>query len=133
MELHDSLRAARKRTKISGAKLAEQLNMSAQAYRRYERGEVIPSATTILKLSEILRVSPTALMLTGGEEDEPQAPREEINQIDLDLREGQTLQIYIEANVVKSKPENDDTLRQENYAPKRYSPASDISKNIKKA
>ena len=133
MELHDSLRAARKRIKISGVKLAEQLNMSAQAYRRYERGEVIPSAITILKLSEILRCSPTALMLTGGEDDKPQAPRKEINHIDLDLQEGQTVQIYISVNVVKSKPEIDDTLRQENYAPKRYSPARDISKNIKKA
>ena len=43
MELHESIRAARQCAKFSGAKVAEMLGMSAQAYRRYERGEVVPT------------------------------------------------------------------------------------------
>ena len=70
MELHESIRKARQQAGVSGAKIAELLGMSAQAYRRYERGEVVPNATTILELAGILQCSPTALMQTGGVEEQ---------------------------------------------------------------
>lgn len=98
MELHESIRAARQRKKMSGAVVARHLDMSAGAYRRYERGEVVPSATTIIELAALLDCSPTALMLTGGLEEEP-PPRNNIQQLDLELREGETMQIVINATV----------------------------------
>ena len=98
MLLHESIRAARQRAKFSGAKVAEMLDMSAQAYRRYERGEVVPNATTILQLAELLGCSPTAVMQTGGVEEEPPT-RTNLQQIDLELHEGETLSLVINATV----------------------------------
>ena len=116
MELHESIRAARQRKKISGAVIAGHLDMSAGAYRRYERGEVVPSATTIIELACLLDCSPTALMLTGGLEEDP-PPRNNVQQLDLELREGETMQIVINATVkpaaIKPRP-NGDT-----YKPRR--------------
>ena len=53
MELHESIRAARQKYKMTGKKIADLLGMSAPAYLRYERGEVVPSANIIMKLADI--------------------------------------------------------------------------------
>tara|TARA_R100001594_G_scaffold115990_1_gene150893 strand:+ start:567 stop:959 length:393 start_codon:yes stop_codon:yes gene_type:complete len=102
MLLHESIRAARQRAKFSGAKVAEMLNMSAQAYRRYERGEVVPNATTILQLAGLLGCSPTAVMQTGGVEDESPI-RTNLQQFDLELKEGETLSLVINATVAPTQ------------------------------
>jgi transcriptional regulator with XRE-family HTH domain len=121
MELHESIRAARQRKKMSGAVVAKHLDMSAGAYRRYERGEVVPSATTILELAGLLDCSATALMLTGGLEEEP-PPRNNIQQLDLELREGETMQIVINATVkpaaIRPQP-NGDTYKPRRLATER--------------
>ena len=121
MELHESIRAARQRKKMSGAVVAKHLDMSAGAYRRYERGEVVPSATTIIELAALLDCSPTALMLTGGLEEEP-PPRNNIQQLDLELREGETIQIVINATVkpATARPQpNGDTYKPRRLAAER--------------
>ena len=104
MKLHESIRAARQRAKFSGAKVAEMLNMSAQAYRRYERGEVVPNATTILQLAEILGCTPNAVMQTGGVEDESPV-RTNLQQFDLELKQGETLSLVINATVAPAQVE----------------------------
>tara|TARA_R100000664_G_scaffold32430_1_gene47384 strand:- start:243 stop:635 length:393 start_codon:yes stop_codon:yes gene_type:complete len=114
MKLHESIRAARQRAKFSGAKVAEMLDMSAQAYRRYERGEVVPNATTILQLAELLGCSPTAVMQTGGVEDESPV-RTNLQQFDLELKQGETLSLVINATVapaqVEQKPQHLDPYK----------------------
>ena len=101
MSLPESLRAARQHFGLSGVKVAAALGMSAAAYRRYERGEVVPSAQVILELSNILGCSPTALMTTGGKETDQQN-RTNIQQVDLTLEEGDTMTIVINASVNSS-------------------------------
>ena len=101
MSLPESLRAARQHFGLSGVKVADALGMSAAAYRRYERGEVVPSAQVILELSNILGCSPTALMTTGGKET-AQQNRTNIQQVDLTLEDGDTMTIVINASVNSS-------------------------------
>jgi transcriptional regulator with XRE-family HTH domain len=129
MELYESIRKARQQAGVSGAKIAELLGMSAQAYRRYERGEVVPNATTILELAEILQCSPTALMQTGGVEE--QRPTN-LQQFDFELREGETLSIAINATVSPTTTEA--TIKPaEPYRPKRglATPVNSKAKNSK--
>ena len=98
MKLHDSVRAARQLAKMSGKEVADALDMSAAAYRRYERGEVVPSAQTILDLATLFNVSPNAVMQTGGVE-ERAAGAAHVQQMDFDLKEGETLTIVLNATV----------------------------------
>lgn len=52
----DKIAAARKKTNLSQAQLAEQLFISPQAVGKWERGESIPDIVTINKLAKILGV-----------------------------------------------------------------------------
>jgi transcriptional regulator with XRE-family HTH domain len=113
MELSDSIRAARQLAKMSGKEVADALDMSAAAYRRYERGEVVPSAQVILDLAQLFKCSPNAVMQTGGVD--PQATASNVQQLDLDLKEGETLTIVVNATV---KPANIQPIKNEPYAPK---------------
>ena len=129
MELHESIRAARQRAKFSGSKVAEMLGMSAQAYRRYERGEVVPNATTILQLSEILECTPNAVMQTGGVEDDSPV-RTNLQQFDLELKQGETLSLVINATVAPAQVTP--TLRPVGpYKPKRAVPSAQLEKRKK--
>lgn len=129
MELYESIRAARQRAKFSGAKVAEMLGMSAQAYRRYERGEVVPNATTILQLAEILGCTPNAVMQTGGVENESPV-RTNLQKFDLELKEGETFSLVINATVaptqVAPKPRPVDP-----YKPKQAVSAVQLEKRKK--
>lgn len=107
MELSDSIRAARQLAKMSGKEVADALNMSAAAYRRYERGEVVPSAQVILDLAGLFKCSPNAVMQTGGVD--PQATASNVQQLDLDLKEGETLTIVVNATVKPTTSSQTDT------------------------
>jgi len=98
MKLHESMKAARRDNKMSGVAVAEILSMSAAAYRRYERGEVIPNANVILALSDLYDCSPTAVMQTGGI-DASATPRR-IQRLEVDLKEGDVLTLEIHAKVI---------------------------------
>jgi len=104
MKLHESMKAARREHKMSGVAVAEILGMSAAAYRRYERGEVVPNATVILALSDLFNCSPTALMQTGGI-DASATPRR-IQRLEVDLREGEVLTFEIHARVISKDKHN---------------------------
>jgi transcriptional regulator with XRE-family HTH domain len=99
MELHESMRAARSRAGHTGTKMAELLGMGGAAYLRYERGEVSPAASLILKMAEELKCSPTALMLNGGVElagdHPPRAMAKSGETLDVALGAGETVKIEI--------------------------------------
>ncbi len=96
MELHESLRLARSRAGLTGVKMASMLGITAPAYLRYERGEVVPAADLILKMAGELGCSPSALMLTGGgESTSGGAPRKRGETLDVTLAEGETVKIEI--------------------------------------
>jgi|GEM_PF-2600483 len=67
LDLATSLRRTREKAGWTGDVVASKLEMSSAAYRRYERGEVDPGASTILKLAEIYDCSVDALVYRGGE------------------------------------------------------------------
>ena len=67
LSLATSLRRTREKAGWTGDIVAKKLDMSSAAYRRYERGEVDPGASTILKLAEIYECSVDALVYRGGE------------------------------------------------------------------
>lgn len=93
--LGQSLRLARIKYKMSGLQVAEKLGLTAPAYRRYERDETDPTASTMMKLSTIYGCSIQALYLHGGEE-----PDGGINApaISLNLKAGQTVNIVVSSN-----------------------------------
>ena len=61
------LRRTREKAGWTGNTVASKLEMSPAAYLRYERGEVDPGVSTILKLAEIYECSVDALVYRGGE------------------------------------------------------------------
>ena len=67
LTLGTSLRRTREKAGWTGNTVASKLEMSPAAYLRYERGEVDPGASTILKLAEIYECSVDALVYRGGE------------------------------------------------------------------
>jgi transcriptional regulator with XRE-family HTH domain len=103
-DLPASLRAARQYHKKSGVEVAEALGMSPAAYRRYERGEVVPSAAVILQLAELYGCSPTAVMRTGGvEADKPESASK--HSVELNLEAGDTFTITINATAAAAQAE----------------------------
>ena len=66
MLVQDSLRMTRRRFKMTGKAVALKLGKSPAAYRRYERGEVIPNLELINNLSNIYGCSIDALIKSGG-------------------------------------------------------------------
>tara|TARA_Y100000588_G_scaffold203185_1_gene217014 strand:- start:1099 stop:1536 length:438 start_codon:yes stop_codon:yes gene_type:complete len=103
-DLPASLRAARQYHKKSGVEVAEALAMSPAAYRRYERGETMPSAGVILQLSELYGCSPTAVMRSGGvEADKPESASK--HSVELNLEAGDTFTITINATAAAAQAE----------------------------
>ena len=72
IDLGTSLRRTREKAGWTGEAVAKKLNLSPAAYRRYERNEVDPGASTILKLAEIYDCSVDVLCKHGGEGGEQQ-------------------------------------------------------------
>jgi transcriptional regulator with XRE-family HTH domain len=98
MEMSDSLRACRQHYRQSGVNVAAALKMSAAAYRRYERGEVVPSAEIIMKLAKLYGCSLNAVLITGGIEED--VVRNEVREnLDVKINEGETLTITINASI----------------------------------
>ncbi len=103
-DLPESLRAARQYHKKSGVEVAEALAMSPAAYRRYERGETMPSAGVILQLAELYGCSPTAVMQSGGvEADKPESASK--HSVELNLEAGDTFTITINATAAAAQAE----------------------------
>ena len=103
-DLPASLRAARQYYKKSGVEVAEALAKSPAAYRRYERGETMPSAGVILQLAELYGCSPTAVMRTGGvEPDKPESAA--MHSVELNLEAGDTFTITINATAAAAQAE----------------------------
>jgi transcriptional regulator with XRE-family HTH domain len=108
MTLGVSLRLARIKFKMNGLEVSQKLNLTAPAYRRYERDEVDPSASTMLKLSEVYGCSIQALYHHGGEELDGVA---NVPSINLNLKAGQAVNIVVnagdengESEEIKEKP-----------------------------
>lgn len=58
----DAARAARLRRKFTQADVAERIGVSNEFYARLERGNALPSLTTLARLSIILKVRPDVLL-----------------------------------------------------------------------
>lgn len=67
-------RGARIRAGLTQADLAERLEMATEVYGRLERGAMLPSVETLLKLSACLRISPNRLL--GLEPEKKRAGRD---------------------------------------------------------
>ena len=96
MELGESLRAARQMNKMKGVQVAGAIGITSAAYLRYERGEVTPPATTIMKLAELYGCSETDLLRHGGGQTGGRTPEKKVA---INLPEGSgavTLKITIE-------------------------------------
>lgn len=60
--LGDAARAARERLGLTQAEVAGLMELSPVVYNRLERGRMLPSVPTLVRLCEILRVSPAELL-----------------------------------------------------------------------
>jgi transcriptional regulator with XRE-family HTH domain len=81
---------------MTGLVVSEKLGISAPAYRRYERDEVVPPATIILQLADLYGV-PTDVILRGG--GGVLARPSSAETVEVDLGEGQTIRIEINARI----------------------------------
>jgi len=93
LELGLSLRRAREAAGWTGDAVAGKLGISAPAYRRYERGEVDPSASTILHLAEIYGRSLDSLMKYGGVEE--RVPHTQIGDFQIKVNESEIFHIEV--------------------------------------
>ncbi|ACY18930.1 helix-turn-helix domain-containing protein [Haliangium ochraceum] len=58
----NAARVARRRLKLTQADVAERIEVSEEFYARLERGNALPSLTTLARLSVVLRVRPDVLL-----------------------------------------------------------------------
>lgn len=58
----DAARAARGRLGLTQVQVAEAVGIAAMVYSRLERGLMLPSVPTLLKLSRVLETTPDALL-----------------------------------------------------------------------
>ena len=69
-------RAARTRLELTQVQVAELVGIAAMVYSRLERGLMLPSVPTLLKLCQVLETTPDALMgFSSGEKQAPRASR----------------------------------------------------------
>lgn len=102
----DSLRLARTAAHMTGDDIAKKLGLSAPAYRRYERDEVVPAIDTITRLAEIYGCTIDALCKHGGRQLSNKINRGNV-QVDIDDNEKFSIEInikgFINANETKEK------------------------------
>ena len=91
------LREARKNAALSVDAISEKLDVSCAAYRRYERDEVSPQASIILRLADLYGISTDTLL--RGAADTSDTPRQVV---EMQVGQGQTLSITINATVTPS-------------------------------
>jgi len=96
-DIGQHLRAARTAQRMTGEEVAKKVGMSAAAYRRYERNEVEPSISRVMKLAALYKCSVDVLV--GIQTPQPQPGR----QIDFELREGEKFSIEIGISGVVGK------------------------------
>ena len=69
-------RAARTRLELTQAQVAERVGIAAMVYSRLERGLMLPSVPTLLKLSQVLETTPDVLMgFSSGSKPAPRSTR----------------------------------------------------------
>ena len=100
----DSLRLARTAAHMTGDDVATKLGLSAPAYRRYERDEVVPAIDTITKLAEIYGCTIDALCKHGGREPSNKIDRGNV-QFDIGDGEKFSIEINISGRVNASETE----------------------------
>jgi transcriptional regulator with XRE-family HTH domain len=120
MELHESIRAARQKYKMKGVQVADKLGLTSAAYLRYERGEVVPSANTIMNLADLYGCTTDAVMRTGGV-DGPDKSLQGLGKVNFDLRTGEIVRIEISSHSLNSVVENN---KSEPYRPAHAEPNS---------
>lgn len=74
MTTGEKIAAQRRRTGLSQAALAENLNVSRQAVSRWEANESLPDPDKLVQLSQVLGVTPNDLLLNNGPEAKAPAP-----------------------------------------------------------
>lgn len=74
MEFYQNLSALRKSKNLSQEEIADRLGVSRQAISKWENGQTLPETANIMKLCEILEVTPNELL--GYEESKPQPTAE---------------------------------------------------------
>jgi len=67
MNFAKNLQASRKAANLSQESLAEQLRLSRQAISKWEIGQSTPDMDTLMKLCEVLNVTPNQLLLGSDE------------------------------------------------------------------
>jgi transcriptional regulator with XRE-family HTH domain len=60
--LGDAARAARERLGLTQAEVAARMPLSPVVYNRLERGRMLPSVPTLVRLCELLEISPAELL-----------------------------------------------------------------------
>lgn len=60
--LGKAVRAARQHAQLSQEQVAQVLALPPPAYRRLERGLLVPSVETLVRLAQLLRTSPSVLL-----------------------------------------------------------------------
>ncbi|MCP3060981.1 helix-turn-helix domain-containing protein [Myxococcus sp. K38C18041901] len=68
-------REAREKLGMTRAEVAERVGLVEPAYRRLERGKVLPSVTVLHRLSQTLGLSPEILLGTAPQAPGKKAPR----------------------------------------------------------
>jgi transcriptional regulator with XRE-family HTH domain len=97
MTVGTALRLARKNAGMTGDDVADHLELSTGAYRRYERDEVSPQASIILQLADIYGITTDTLL--RGATDASDTPRQVV---EMQVGQGQTVSITINAQVIDS-------------------------------
>lgn len=67
-------RAARQRLGLTQADVAEEVDIAAEVYGRLERGQMLPSVPTLIKLVRVLRITPNELLLGQVQPGRPREP-----------------------------------------------------------
>ena len=99
-KLASGLRRARMAHGWTGERVAKALQMTAAAYRRYERGETEPSASTLLALAKIYNISLDQL---AGVETKSATL---VDSFQIEVKAGQVFKIEITGNVVNVTEKN---------------------------
>lgn len=75
MEFYQNLSALRKSKNLSQEEIADRLGVSRQAISKWENGQALPETANVMKLCEILEVTPNELL---GYEEQKAKPVEQI-------------------------------------------------------
>lgn len=66
LAIGDRARQVRTRLGLNQSEVAERVGISVEVYGRFERGQVTPRISTLLKLCTVLKVTPNDLLIANG-------------------------------------------------------------------